>query len=88
MTDASVPQNDRELLLKLSNDFNVLSDSIKDLSTTLRRIEEKRIGGLEVRLDKIERVWQQVSGAWKFALVLWSILTAGGLVGGLIMLLK
>jgi len=86
--DASQPQNDRELLLKLSSDFSKLSESINTLSTTLQRIEEKRIGGLEIRVDKIEKVWQQVSGAWKFALVIWSVLTAGGLVGGLLIMFR
>lgn len=79
--DASAPQNDRELLLKLNGEIERLSHSIDQFNRTLVDIEEKKIAGLETRLKSVENVWQQVSGAWKLALVIWSIFSAAGIYG-------
>lgn len=81
MPDASTPQNDRELLLKLNSEIERLAVSISEFSRTLQNIEEKKIAGLDERLKKVEGVWQQVAGGWKLALVIWSIITAAGLFG-------
>ena len=61
MTDAAIPQNDRELLLSLNGEIKRLGDAIGKFSETLRYIEDKKIGGLDDRLKKVENVWQQVS---------------------------
>jgi hypothetical protein len=79
--DASVPQTDRELLLKLNGEIEKLAFSITNFSQTLKEIEEKKIAGLDVRISAIEKVWTQFSGAWKFVLFIWTILTATGIVG-------
>lgn len=79
--DASIPQNDRELLLKLNGEIQRLATSINTFSQTLQEIEEKRIGALETRVDKIENIWAQVSGGWKMALVVWTILSVTGFIG-------
>ena len=85
--DASIPKTDRELLLKLNGEIKNLAESIYNFGEVLKTFEEKRIVAVEKRLDKIEGVWQQVSGAWKLGIILWSILTAGGLIGWALMAL-
>ena len=45
MTDAAIPQNDRELLLSLNGEIKRLGDAIGKFSETLRYIEDKKIGG-------------------------------------------
>jgi len=81
MGNAADPKTDRELLLKLNGEIEKLAMSISEFSQTLKFIEEKKIAGLEERVKKIEGLWSQISGGWKLALVIWSIITAAGLFG-------
>lgn len=81
MEDAATPKTDRELLLKLNLEIENLSKSIDNLGNKLVDIEEKRIGGLEKRFVVIENWKQQITGAWRLVLVIWSIVTALGLIG-------
>lgn len=81
MGSAAEPKTDRELLLKLNGEIEKLAMSISEFSQTLKFIEEKKIAGIDDRLKKIESLWNQVSGGWKLALVIWSIITAAGLFG-------
>lgn len=84
--DATKPQNDRELLLQLNDNVQNLTLSINNLGTAITDLEEKKIKVIEGRLDTLEKIWQQVSGGWKIVLVLWAILTAGGLIGWVMLL--
>lgn len=79
--DASMPQNDRELLLTLNSEIKKLSSSIIAFSQTLEKIEVQRIGGLEKRVETLEDVWTQMKGGWKFALVVWTLVSATGVIG-------
>jgi hypothetical protein len=79
--DASIPQNDRELLLTLNSEIKKLSSSIIAFSQTLEKIEVQRIGGLEKRVETLEDVWTQMKGGWKFALVVWTLVSATGVIG-------
>lgn len=79
--DASIPQNDRELLLKLNSEIKNLSHSIIIFSETLEKIEVQRIGGIEKRVEVLEDVWSQLKGGWKFALVIWTLVSATGVIG-------
>ena len=81
MTDASTPQNDRELLLKLNNEIQNLSISINGLAEAFKKLDEFKIGGLEKRVETLEGVWMQMRGGWKFALVVWTIVSATGIIG-------
>ena len=56
MTDASTPQNDRELLLKLNNEIQNLSISINGLAEAFKKLDEFKIGGLEKRVETLEGV--------------------------------
>lgn len=79
--DASIPQNDRELLLTLNSEIKKLSSSIIAFSQTLEKIEVQRIGGLEKRVETLEDVWTQMKGGWKFALVVGTLVSATGVIG-------
>lgn len=79
--DASIPQNDRELLLTLNSEIKKLSSSIIAFSQTLEKIEVQRIGGIEKRVETLEDVWTQMKGGWKFALVVWTLVSATGVIG-------
>lgn len=74
---ASDPQTDRELLLKLNGEIENLSKAINEFGRTLRDLEERRIGGLETRIEALETVWFKFQGGWKLAVVIWAIMTAG-----------
>ena len=76
--DATQPQTDRELLLKLNGEIENLSKSIINFSNTLRDIEEKKIAILERRLDEFEKWRSQISGGWKVLVIIWIIVTAIG----------
>lgn len=71
------PQTDREWMIRLSGQIESLAESISKLGDKLVFIEEKKIAGMERRISEIESVWQQFKGGWKFALVIWAIITAG-----------
>lgn len=81
MDDASIPRTDRELLLKLNTEIGNLSRAIDGLGNKLVDIEEKRIGGLDKRVLALENWKQQITGAWRLVLVIWSVVTALGLIG-------
>lgn len=86
--DVTKPQNDRELLLQLNDNVQNLTISINNLGMAIKDLEEKKIKGIERRLDSLEKIWQQISGGWKLVLVLWAILTAGGIIGWLLLLIN
>jgi len=79
--DATQPQNDRELLLKLNGNVETLANSINRFGETLKELEENRIGSLDLRMKNLEDKWTQVTGGWKLIGVIWAILTAAGVVG-------
>lgn len=81
MESAAEPKNDRELLLKLNGNVEMLAKSIDNFSVTLKDLEEKKIGSLEARLEAIENKWTQITGGWKLVLAIWAVLTAVGLIG-------
>lgn len=75
--DASIPQTDRELLLKLNGEIENLSKSIHEFNNTLRDIEDKKIAALDKRLKDLEDWKGQILGGWKMATVIWIIITGG-----------
>lgn len=79
MANASEPQTDRELLLKLNGEIENLARAIDSLGDKLVEIEEKRIGGLEERVLIVEKWKEQISGGWKLAIAIWAVLT---IIGG------
>lgn len=81
MASAAEPQTDRELLLKLNGEIERLAESIRFFSKTLQEIEDKKIASIDKRVAEMEKIWSQVSGGWKFAVVIWAILTGTGIVG-------
>lgn len=78
---AAEPKTDRELLLKLDGEIGRLAEAVSSLVKSLEDMEEKRISVIDERLKKMENVWAQVSGGWKFAMVLWFIISATGIIG-------
>lgn len=77
MSDATQPQNDRELLLSLNGKLTALADSIDRFSLVLKDLEERKIASMETRIKDIENWKQQINGGWKLALAVWAIVTAG-----------
>lgn len=77
MANATEPQNDRELLLKLNGEIEKLAVSITNFSMTLKDIEEKKIALLENRMDDFDTWRNEIRGGWKLALAIWAIITAG-----------
>jgi len=77
MSDATQPQNDRELLLSLNGKLSTLADSIDRFSLVLKDLEEKKIANLEKKITELQDWRQQINGGWKLAVVIWVILTAG-----------
>jgi len=65
----------------LNSEIKKLSSSIIAFSQTLEKIEVQRIGGLEKRVETLEDVWTQMKGGWKFALVVWTLVSATGVIG-------
>lgn len=80
MENAATPQNDRELLLKLNGNVEILAKSIDNFSVTLKDLEERKIGSLESGIEAMENKWVQVTGGWKLVLAIWALITAIGLV--------
>lgn len=74
-----MPQTDRELLLQLNQEIKGLAASISDFSKTLKYLEDKKIAGLEERLDSIDKWRDQISGGWKLAVGIWVVLTGGAI---------
>lgn len=86
--NAALPKTDREWLIQLNENVKELTISISEFGQIIKDLEEKKIGALDKRLTKVENIWQQISGAWKLVLVLWAILTASGIIGGIISLVN
>ena len=76
---AAEPQTDRELLLQLNQQLKGLADSIHEFSKTLKYLEDKKIAGLEARIDGIDKWRDQISGGWKLAVAIWVVLTGGAI---------
>lgn len=77
--DASQPQTDRELLLKLNGNVEVLAQAIDHFSKTLKEIDEKKLAGFENRLSSIEDWRLQIAGGWKIMVIVWTVFSAGGI---------
>lgn len=76
---AADPQTDRELLLQLNQNVKGLTESINEFSRTLKYLEDKKIAGLEARIDGIDKWRDQISGGWKLAVGIWVVLTGGAI---------
>jgi len=74
------PQNDREILIILSQDVKRLSESIDRFSEKIDNFEEKRLVDIDDRLDAIEKWQSQWSGAWKLITIGLTLLTIAGLI--------
>jgi len=74
------PQNDREILIILSQDVKRLSESINRFSEKIDNFEEKRLADIDERLDSIEKWQSQWSGAWKLITIGLTLLTIAGLI--------
>lgn len=81
MEDARMPKTDREWTIKLSGQIENLTHSIDELGNKLVDIEKNKIAALDRRILEVEKVWTQISGGWKLALVVWAVLSATGIVG-------
>ncbi len=81
MGGAAEPKTDRELLLQLNGNVQNLAVAIEKFSEALEKIEVEKIQAQDKRIAALEKVWLQMNGAWKFILVVWSILTATGVIG-------
>lgn len=79
MENAKDPQTDREFLLQLDQQINNLSKSIDRFTDMLRNLEEKKIAALEKRVQDIESWRLQIMGGWRLMVVLWTILSLGGI---------
>lgn len=80
MSDPTKPQNDRELLIMLSEEVKRLSGSIDRFSEKIEIFEEKKLGSFEKRLDKVEKWQSQWAGAWKLITIGLVLLTIAGLI--------
>ena len=76
---AADPQTDRELLLQLNQQLKGLTESINEFSKTLKYLEDKKIAGLEARIDGFDKWRDQISGGWKLAVGIWVVLTGGAI---------
>lgn len=76
---AAEPQTDRELLLQLNQQLKGLTESITEFSKTLKYLEDKKIAGLEARIDSFDKWRDQISGGWKLAVGIWVVLTGGAI---------
>lgn len=76
--DASQPQTDRELLLKLNGNVEVLAQAIEHFSMTLKEIDEKKLAAFENRLSAVEDWRLQLAGGWRIMVIIWTLFSAGG----------
>lgn len=76
MEESLKPKSTRELLLSMQSEIHNLAKSIYELSAGLKELEDKRIATMEKRLIDLENFFQQLKGGWKFALIIWAIITA------------
>ncbi len=81
--DATQPQTDRELLLKLNGNVEALSKSIDHFSDTLQYLEEKKLGSFDQRLSLLEDWRLQISGGVKVMIALWTIMAGLGIFAGI-----
>lgn len=76
MANASEPQTDRELLLKLNGEIEKLGIAIERFGDKLTEIEERKIGRIEEKLESLVKWQQQMAGAWRLFMIVWPIVTA------------
>ena len=81
--DATQPQTDRELLLKLNGNVETLSRAIDNFSKTLQYLEEKKLGSFDQRLSLLEDWRLQISGGVKVMIALWTIAAGLGIFAGI-----
>ncbi len=80
MAGAKDPQTDRELLMRLDERLDNLSQSIDRFSGVLKDFEEKKITSLEVRVEAIEDWRLKIAGGWWIMVVIWTVFSAGGII--------
>lgn len=78
--NAADPQNDRELLLQLAGEVKRLSQSIDKLDKTLEEIENKKIAGLEKKLENLDKWKNQEVGKWKALTIIVAVLSVLSLI--------
>lgn len=74
--DATVPQNDRELLLSINSEIKGLRDDMNKFSAIIKDIDERKLAKLEAKIENLEYWKQQISGGWKIFLMIWTVVTA------------
>lgn len=74
--DATMPQNDRELLLSINNEVKGLREDMGKFNQIIKDIDERKIAKLEEKMERQEYWKQQVSGGWKIFLMIWALVTA------------
>lgn len=83
MADAAQPQSDRELLLKLNGNVEVLAKAIEHFSETLKYLDEKKLSAFDDRLVLVENWKLQIAAGWKLMVVLWTIASGVGIIAGI-----
>ena len=83
MADAAQPQSDRELLLKLNGNVEVLAKAIEHFSETLKYLDEKKLAAFDDRLVTVENWKLQIAAGWKLMVVLWTIASGVGIIAGI-----
>lgn len=77
--DAAQPKSDRELLLKLNGNVEVLARAIEHFSQTLKDLDEKKLSAIDERVNSIENWRLQIMGGWKIMVIVWTVFSAGGI---------
>lgn len=67
--NASDPQTDRELMIKIGEEVKRLSESIDRFAEKLENFEEKKLAGIEARVKIIEAWRSEWSGVWKLVII-------------------
>ena len=81
--DATQPQTDRELLLKLNGNVEVLAKAIDHFSETLKYLDEKKLTAVDNRVSLLEDWRLQISGGVKVMIALWTIAAGMGIFAGI-----
>jgi len=74
---AADPQTDRELLLQLNGDLRGLREGVERLNEILIDMRDKDIKILQDKVSAFEKWKSEISGGWKLAIVIWTVITGG-----------